>query len=204
MLGGAARYTSAHIIHGYRIGREIARSGKNLLTGATNGVPYAAAIGAKDIGGFVVGISPAGSMEEHVERYKRPLDFTDVIIYTGMGLEGRNSINVRSAKGAIFVAGEFGTLNEFSAAWTIGNNVLGILDGVGGISTYIRDIIANVQSTYGSTVVFDHDPIQLVHRVCGLVDEKHSAQTLYWQFEEIGGDVKHIVTEYLKTEAATP
>ena len=86
-----------------------------------------------------------------------PLDYLDVVVYTGMGLEGRDPLNVRSAKGAIFIGGEFGTLGEFSAAWTTGNNVLGVLEGVGGISSYIQEITSRVESDYGSFVLYDSD-----------------------------------------------
>src|SRR5207247_2944110 len=89
-----------------------------------------------------------------------------VVVYTGMGLEGRQPINVRSARAAVFVAGEFGTLAEFSAAWTIGNNILGVLEGIGGITSSIRDIITHVQSEYGNVIFFDTDPEKLVGRVC--------------------------------------
>ena len=46
VLGGAGSYTDAQVIAGFQIGREIARNGMNLVTGATTGIPYAAAIGA--------------------------------------------------------------------------------------------------------------------------------------------------------------
>ena len=203
VLGGACKYTEPQTIAGFQIGREIARCGKNLLTGATLGIPYAAAIGAKFAGGVVVGISPAATPEEHITRYGRPLNFTDVVIYTGMGLEGRNPINVRSAKGAIFIGGEFGTLSEFSAAWTIGNNVLGILDGAGGLSLYIRDVLRHVSSEYGSTVVFDADPIALVHRVCAEVDARYPASHAHAKSKEHGADVRSIVEAFLERERAT-
>lgn len=172
VLGAASRFTDVQVIAGFRIGRAIAKRGYNLVTGATLGVPYAASIGAKLEGAVVVGLSPAATREEHIGRYKRPLDYADVVIYTGMGLEGRQPINIRSAKGAVFVGGEFGTLAEFSAAWTVGNNVLGILEGVGGVSDYLREIIGRVQSEYGSLVIYDSDPDHLVKRVCDELEER--------------------------------
>jgi predicted Rossmann-fold nucleotide-binding protein len=114
-----------------------------------------------------------------------------------MGLEGRNAINVRSVKGAIFVAGEFGTLNEFTAAWTTGNNVLGILEGVGGISLYIRDILACTHSHYGSSLVFDSDPIRLVQRVCQEVEQRYSLEG----HPPIAEDVHAIIACYLEKES---
>jgi uncharacterized protein (TIGR00725 family) len=201
VLGSATCYTKEQIIAAFQIGREIANQNKNLITGGTTGIPYAAAIGAKLDGGTVIGNSPAANAEEHVLRYKKPLDYTDIMIYTGLGFEGRNPINVRSAKGAIFIGGEFGTLNEFSAAYTIGNNVLGILEGVGGFYTCIWDMLANAQSSYGSTVIFESDPILLARRVCAEVDQKYPNQTAkQLQRDEIGSDVRKIIHQFLDEE----
>ena len=47
------------------IGREIARQGFVLVTGATTGMPYWSAKGAKEAGGTVIGFSPAASKASH-------------------------------------------------------------------------------------------------------------------------------------------
>jgi uncharacterized protein (TIGR00725 family) len=200
VLGGAVQYSEAQIIAAFQIGREVANQGKNLVTGGTTGIPYAAAIGAKSGGATVVGISPAANVEEHVRKYRKPLSCLDVIVYTGMGLEGRNPINVRSVKGAIFVGGEFGTLGEFSAAYTCGNNVLGVLDGMGGVSNHIRDILATTQSQYGSQVIFESDPINLARRVCTEVDLRFPTTTFHSTCEQIGSDVREIINRFLDME----
>ena len=62
------------------LGREIARQGAVLVTGATTGFPLWVAMGAKEAGGFSIGFSPASSEREHVEIYKLPLDYLDLII----------------------------------------------------------------------------------------------------------------------------
>src|SRR3989338_4945490 len=59
------------------IGREIARRGCVLVTGATTGAPYWAAKGAKEAGGLVIGISPAATKIAHVKTYHLPLDYHD-------------------------------------------------------------------------------------------------------------------------------
>lgn len=46
VLGPATRYTDQHIVDAYRVGRDIARLDRNLVTGATTGVPYAAGLHA--------------------------------------------------------------------------------------------------------------------------------------------------------------
>ena len=55
-----------------RLGRAIAGRGCCLLTGACPGLPHEAVLGAKGIGGHVVGISPASSLREHVEAFGSP------------------------------------------------------------------------------------------------------------------------------------
>ena len=72
------------------LGREIASQGAVLVTGATTGFPFWAAMGAKEAGGISIGISPAANEREHVETYKLPLDYMDLIIYTGFGYPGRD------------------------------------------------------------------------------------------------------------------
>src|SRR3989338_10423952 len=62
------------------LGMEIAKEGGVLVNGATTGFPYWAAIGAKEAGGFTIGLSPASSEREHVERYQLPVDYMDIII----------------------------------------------------------------------------------------------------------------------------
>src|SRR3989344_505004 len=65
------------------MGREIAKAGLVLVTGATTGIPYWAAKGAKEEGGFVVGISPAASEADHIKSYRLPIDYHDLLIFTG-------------------------------------------------------------------------------------------------------------------------
>src|SRR3989344_7757917 len=60
------------------LGREIARQGAVLVTGATTGFPFWAAMGAKEENGISIGFSPAASEREHVEVYKLPLDYMDL------------------------------------------------------------------------------------------------------------------------------
>jgi len=176
VFGGASQYTDTQAIAAFQIGQVVAREGFCLVTGATTGAPLAAAIGAQSIGGLVIGISPADSPETHVTRFGRPVSCHDVIIYTGMGVEGRQPVAVRSVKGAIFIGGEFGTLAEFANAWTVGNNVLGALKGSGGISNHIESIVAGVTSSYGSFLIVDDDPLRLALSVCAATRERYPSK----------------------------
>ena len=99
------------------IGREIARSGSIITTGATTGFPMYAAMGAKDECGFSIGFSPASTEREHVETYKLPLDYMDVVVYTGFGYSGRDLLFVRSSDAMIIGPGRVRTLHEFPLAF---------------------------------------------------------------------------------------
>src|SRR3954462_1150203 len=95
------------------LGREIALQGAIINTGATTGFPMYAAMGAKDECGFSIGFSPASNDREHVETYRLPLDFMDVVVYTGFGYAGRDLLLVRSSDAIVIGCGRIGTINEF-------------------------------------------------------------------------------------------
>lgn len=203
VLGGASHCSEDQIIAGYTVGRECARAGKNIVTGATTGIPYAAALGAKREGAMVIGVSPAASSSEHVLKYQRPVDHHDFIVYAGNGLAGRSSVLLQSVCGAIFIGGEFGTLFEFSAACFCDIGVLGILGGVGGVSDRLPDILSNMKTTLEGRVVFDDDPARLARRVCEEAGNRCSVQSSQLRIEDIGADVRHIIRRFLEEENGT-
>lgn len=149
------------------LGREIVRHNAVLVTGATTGFPLWSAIGAKEEGGFSIGLSPAASEKEHVENYKLPVDYFDIIIYTGFGYSGRNLMLTRSADAVIVGCGRMGTLNEFTIAFE-DNKPIGILIDSGGIADEIQDIVEKAHRGPGK-IVYDSDPKKLVEKVLELI-----------------------------------
>ena len=79
------------------LGRAIAERGCCLLTGACQGLSHNAVLEAKETHGHVVGISPASTLKEHVEPYSSPYREYDILIFTGMGLTGRELININTS-----------------------------------------------------------------------------------------------------------
>jgi len=71
------------------VGKEIINHNGILITGATTGIPYYAAKGAKKANGIVIGVSPAASEKSHLRKYRLPIDNHDLIIYTGFEYAGR-------------------------------------------------------------------------------------------------------------------
>ena len=149
------------------MGREIIRHKAVLVTGATTGVPYWACIGAKDEGGFSIGLSPARNEAEHIESYKLPVDYMDVIIYTGFGYSGRNLLLTRSADAIIFGCGRMGTLNEFTISFE-DDKPIGILRGSWDTDELFQEIVEKARRGPGK-IVHDADPKTLVEKVIEMV-----------------------------------
>ncbi|MBI4129483.1 LOG family protein [Candidatus Peregrinibacteria bacterium] len=146
------------------LGREIAKRGHVLINGACPGLPNEALLGAKEEGGFTVGISPAFSEYEHVTEYKSPHD-NDFIVYTGMGFMQRDIINIRSSDGIVIVGGGIGTLNEFTVAYDEGRPI-GILTNTGGISNSVPHVIEDLcKRKVPPNMVFDDDPAKLLDKL---------------------------------------
>ena len=152
------------------IGREIIRQNGILVTGATTGIPYWSAIGAKEEGGVVFGLSPAASKIAHVKTYHLPTDYHDVIIYTGFEYAGRNLILTRSSDAIIVICGRIGTLNEFTIAFE-DNKPIGVLVGTGGTADTIKRVIKDSHRGEGM-VVYDSDPKKLITKVIKLINKQ--------------------------------
>jgi len=149
------------------LGREIARQGAILVTGATTGFPLWSAMGAKEEGGISIGISPAASEKEHVEVYKLPLDYMDFVIYTGFGYPGRDILLTRSADAVICGCGRVGTIHEFTVAFE-DSKPIGILEGSWETDEELKGIIANSHRSNGKITLSD-DPKILVEKVIELI-----------------------------------
>lgn len=155
------------------IGREIVRQGGILITGATTGAPYAAAQGAKEEGGFSVGISPAASYGAHVKSYKLPTEYFDFIIYSGFHYSGRNLILTKSADAVIVICGGFGTLNEFTIALE-DNKPVGILAGTCGATDQIAGLLKSIDDPHrhgAGKVIFNANPKELVAELTKIIEK---------------------------------
>ena len=139
----------------------IAKRNSILLTGATTGVVYLVGKTAHDAGVFHIGISPASNQQEHVDRYKLPLDACNAIVYTGFGLKGRNVVLVRSCDVVLFIAGAMGSLNEFTIAHDEGK-VIGCLTGTGGVADESESLLQKFGKRTNSQVFKDGDPEKLI------------------------------------------
>jgi uncharacterized protein (TIGR00725 family) len=147
-----------------RLGRTIAGRGACLLTGACPGLPHESVVGAREVGGHVVGISPASTLREHVQVFASPYREYDVLIFTGLGLMGRELVNIRSSDIVVVLGGRSGTLGEFAIAYEEGK-LIGVLTGTGGITEALGAIEASLRKDTGAEVLYDDDPARLIDRL---------------------------------------
>jgi uncharacterized protein (TIGR00725 family) len=167
---GGSVVTAAAMEKAKEIGREIVRHGCVLVTGATTGIPYAAAQGAKEMGGISIGISPASSERDHIRHYRLPTKNFDLIIYTGFDYSGRNLLLTRSSDAVIVINGRIGTLNEFTIAFE-DRKPIGVLIESGGSADLIKGIVKAAQKGAGK-IVYHNTPKILVGKILKLVKQE--------------------------------
>ena len=145
------------------LGQAIANRDVILLTGATTGLVHLVGKAAHDAGALHIGVSPASDADEHVARYKLPVDACDAIIYTGFGLKGRNVVLVRSCDVVLFVAGSIGSLNEFTIAYDEGK-IIGCLTGSGGVADEVARLLEVFKKKTRARVFYDNEPGRLIKK----------------------------------------
>ncbi len=161
------------------VGRQIALQGAVMVSGATTGFPYWAATGCKEQCGISVGFSPASSAKEHAEVYRLPLEYMDIITYTGFGYNGRDLLFVRSCDGLIVGPGRIGTYIEFAAAYE-DETPLGILlsDHAWETDDIIQSIIKGSHRP-NKKIVFDDNPERLVAKLLVMIKESRKHMHVY-------------------------
>jgi len=155
------------------VGAAIAQSGHILTTGATVGLPYYAALGAKEAGGMSIGFSPAVSLREHLRKYRLPSNCFDFINFTGLHYVGRDLYLVQSSDAIITIGGRFGSLHEFTSALEA-HKPCGILSNSGGTADEIPKLMKELEPPNESLVIYDSDPVKLVAKIVDFLDSKYS------------------------------
>ena len=115
---GGSRAGRQAVENAFEVGRLIARAGATVVCGGLSGVMEAASRGAREEGGFVVGILPGGS----------PADanpWVDLPVATGLGYT-RNALVVMNADAVVAIDGEYGTLSEIAYGKIHGKKVVGL------------------------------------------------------------------------------
>lgn len=154
-----------------QVGAAIAAKGHILTTGATVGLPYYAARGAKLAGGVSIGFSPASSLREHLHKYRLPHAYFDFINFTGLNYVGRDQYLVQSSDAVITIGGRFGSLHEFVTALEAGKPC-GVLLGSGGTADLIPQLL-DLDPSFKRLVVFDDNPEKLVDMITDILDVEY-------------------------------
>lgn len=133
-----------------------------LLTGACTGIPHEVAKAAYQIGGEVIGYSPAINSYEHVENFNFPLDSYSKIIFHDRKSTKNDAFILRSkqmideSSFVINIFGNWGTLNELIFSVFSGKTIFNC-QFTGGISELFPSIYSNLNSesqyNYNSTLI---------------------------------------------------
>lgn len=154
-------------------GEVLAKAGHALLTGATIGLPNVAAESYKKHKGLMsLGVSPAASKIEHVMKYHLPTDAYDAILYTGLQYVGRDVLLINSCDAVLSIGGRIGTLHEFAIAVET-NTPIGFLQGAGGISTEIMDILHAAGRTSEDDVVFGDTAEEVIDKLVKILNVRN-------------------------------
>jgi len=132
-------------------------------------------MGAKEEGGMSIGFSPAASEREHIEVYKLPVDYMDLIIYTGFGYPGRDLLLTRSSDAVLCGCGRIGTIHEFTVAFE-DHKFIGIFEGPWDMDEELKSILEKAHRP-NDKIISGADPKKLVSDIIELV-KKHKAGEL--------------------------
>ena len=194
-VSGAAAGPTVKADHGLatRTGTEIAKSGHILTTGATVGLPYFAAKGAKEAEGTSIGFSPASSLREHVRKYRLPYDVFDFINFTGLNYVGRDLYLVQSSDAVITIGGRWGSLHEFTSALEA-HMPCGVLLGSGGAADVIPRLMKELPPPAHDLVIYDDNPERLVQKIVAILDK---------EYEDIRKELRHHDNHWFLRETST-
>ncbi len=182
-VSGAARGKTVDMDYelAFELGRQIALHGHVLITGATVGLPDWAAQGAKSVGGMSIGISPAASAKEHVNKYHLPTTAYDFILYSGLQYVGRDTLLVQSSDAVLSIGGRMGTVHEFAIA--IESHIpVGVLKDAGGVGDEFEHLMLAAGMCHDGICDTKHDvyfgqkPDLLVERIVGLLEQRHNPE----------------------------
>jgi uncharacterized protein (TIGR00725 family) len=102
----------------FRVGQLIAEKGAILVCGGLSGVMEAASRGAKEAGGFTMGILPGNTLDD-------ANIYVDIPVATGLGY-GRNSLVAMNSDVIIAIDGQYGTLSEIAYGCIYRKKVIGM------------------------------------------------------------------------------
>lgn len=151
-----------------------------LITGACTGLPYAVLEQAAQSGIEIWGFSSSLDHESQEKEY--PDD--DISVYTKLIYipkdypyaddprickKYRNVTSTVACDAGIFLAGSWGTLNEFTNV-TDFHKPSAVLTGTGGISDELPGLTSKIHKAGQGPVIFDDDPAKLIRKLLEVLE----------------------------------
>jgi predicted Rossmann-fold nucleotide-binding protein len=156
------------------IGREIAKRGHTLITGACPGLPYEANLAAYKAGGKTIGFSPAGNLQEHINRFGFPTEGFSELKFISQHfpyadnniacLRERNIYSATENDAAVIITGAWGTLNEFEICRFMGKPI-GVLAGTKGLADFVDKISREFDDVKSLRIIYYGNPVLLLDRL---------------------------------------
>lgn len=165
------------------IGRTIAKAGHIVITGACPGLPYAAAVEAKNRGGEVWGFSPLTNQKEHNKFfpeddrrvYKKIVFVPKTFPFVRdleVGRKYRNVVSTAYCDAGIIIAGRWGTMHEFCSLHDYGK-IIGVLTGTQGIADELPRLYKKIFKPSKAKMIFNQDPEKLVASIVKELKNRH-------------------------------
>ncbi len=144
----------------YQVGLELAKCDVILITGGLGGVMEAASRGAREGGGFVIGIIPQDDKAMSNA-------YCDAVVATGIGF-ARDFVTAYSADAIIVVGGGAGTLIELLAAYQNKTPIVAV-KGTGGVADRFADSYLDDRQI--ERVLYEDSAQAAVKRAISLIKE---------------------------------
>ncbi len=178
-------FQEQHIVkdfeNAFRLGKYLIRYGANVLIPTLPGFHLWVAKGVKEEGSSVIAFSPAASFREHLEIYKLPIRYMDIIIYSGFGFSGNDVLLSRSADASIFVYGGVEAVHEFWLA-SRERKVIGILKSEFKEDDFFFHTIQNDSRFDERNVFFANNPEKMAKEIirrARLLRLKKNAESIF-------------------------
>jgi uncharacterized protein (TIGR00725 family) len=167
------------------VGEEIAKNNCTVITGACPGLPHIAAMAATKKGGKTIGYTAGTSLKDHLEVQKYPNEGYTELVFVPIALKlnkfvarkYRNVMSCDACDAGIIIGGRIGTLNEFTNLYDFGK-VIGILEGTGGVTEYVKDVVKIAGKASNSVIIYEKDPKKLIKKVIGQLESEKKAVEL--------------------------
>ena len=157
------------------IGSGLAARNCILITGASSGLPYFAALAASQAGGVTWGF---GAALDRKILNETTLGCNNIVysklIYVPKNLnyitnieiarKFRNVTSTAYCDAGIIISGMWGTMNEFTNLYDMGK-VIGILSGTGGVADELPRLLRKIRKPSKAKVIFNKSPKKLVELV---------------------------------------